>query len=170
MHPRVADTSWTEGELVVAVAAAPTGLGIVVRKQVRGRAGGTRAHQTNAGAAGEGHGQVVTVDHRDVVEILGAADAELGQRRGRLPGDGAIEGASAVTGIAVAAASTTAEGAACAAPEPAGCAGGHGDGPRLSWVQPLASAGRDDCWPHRVVTVVFDGEGGRAGIGGQGSE
>jgi len=129
-HPPA--VSWTDGELVVAVAAAPRGLGIVVRKPVRLRAGGARAHQASAGAAGEGHGQVVAVNHGDVVEILGTADAELGQRRGWLPGHGAVEGAGAVAGVAVAASSH--EGTAGAAPEPAGGAGENIDGPRLSWL------------------------------------
>lgn len=131
-HHPLAASSRTEGELVVAVAAAPRGLGTVVRKPVRVGAGGARAHQTSTGAAGEGHRQVVAVNHGDVVEILGATDAELGQRRGWLPGDGAVEGASAVAGVTVATASTV-EGTAGAAPEPAGGAGGHIDGPRLSW-------------------------------------
>ena len=73
--PPPQSSSWTEGELVVAVAAAPRGLGIVVRKPVRLRAGGARAHQASAGAAGEGHGQVVAINHGDVLEILGTADA-----------------------------------------------------------------------------------------------
>ena len=74
--PPPQSSSWTEGELVVAVAAAPRGLGIiVVRKPVRLRAGEARARQTSAGAAGEGHGQVVAINHGDVLEILGTADA-----------------------------------------------------------------------------------------------
>jgi len=110
---------------------------IIARKQASGRAGGARAHQTNAGAAGEGHGQVVALNHRHVVEVLvaagaAAAEAELGQRRGWLAGDGAVEGTSAVAGAAVAVSAD--EGAVSAAPEPAGGAGGHVDGPRLSWV------------------------------------
>ena len=132
-HPPA--VSWTDGELVVAVAAAPRGLGIIVRKPVRLRAGEARARQTSAGAAGEGHGQVVAVNHRHVVEVSGAGaatDAELSQRRGWLPGDGAVEGASAVAGVAVAASSH--EGTAGAAPEPAGGAGENIDGPRLSWL------------------------------------
>ena len=72
-HPPA--VSWTDGELVVAVAAAPRGLGIIVRKPVRLRAGEARARQTSAGAAGEGHGQVVAINHGDVLEILGTADA-----------------------------------------------------------------------------------------------
>lgn len=83
-HHPLAASSRTEGELVVAVAAAPRGLGTVVRKPVRVGAGGARAHETSTGAAGEGHRQVVAVNHGDVIEILGAADAELGQRRGWL--------------------------------------------------------------------------------------
>jgi len=108
------------------------GPAIIAHKLARCRAGWARAHQTNACAAGEGHGQVVAVNHGDVVEILGTADAELGQRRGWLPGHGAVEGASAVAGVAVAASSH--EGTAGAAPEPAGGAGENIDGPRLSWL------------------------------------
>jgi hypothetical protein len=77
IRPTPQSSSWTEGELVVAVAAAPRGLGIVAWKQVGLWASGVRAHQTGTGAAGEGHGQVVAVNHRDVVEILGTTDAEL---------------------------------------------------------------------------------------------
>jgi len=167
-HNNPPAASWTEGELVVAVGAASMGLGILARKRVRLRASRAPAHQSNAGAAGEGHGEVVAVNHGDVVVILGAADAELGQRRRWLPGDGAVEGAGAVAGVAVAA--SAAEGTARASPEPAGGACRHIDSPCLSWVQLRASADRDGGGPHRVVAVVFDGEGGGAGTGGEGCE
>ena len=147
------------------------GPAIIAHKQARCRAGWARAHQTNACAAGEGHGQVVAVNHRHVVEVSGAGaatDAELSQRRGWLPGDGAVEGASAVAGITVAASAT--EGTVGAPPEPAGGASGHLDGPRPSWVQLRASADRDGCRPHRVAAVVFDGEGGRTSTGSEGCE
>jgi hypothetical protein len=128
----------------------------IVRKQARGRAGGVRAHQTNACAAGESHGQVVAVNHRNIIEVSGAgaaADGELGQRRGWLSRNGAVESSSSVSGVAVAA--SAAEGTAGTAPEPAGGASGHVDGPRLSWVQLRASADRDGCRPHHGNCSCF---------------
>jgi hypothetical protein len=65
---------------------------------------------------------------------------------------------------------STVEGTAGAAPEPAGCAGGHVDCPRLSWVQLRASTDRDGCWPHCGTAVVSNSEGGRAGTGSKGSQ
>jgi hypothetical protein len=51
--------SWAECDLVVAVAAASMGLGVIVREQVRVGAAGAPAHQADAGAAGECYGHVV---------------------------------------------------------------------------------------------------------------
>ena len=86
-----------------------------------------------------------------------------------LPRDGAVEGASTVTGVTVPTASAV-EGTAGAAPEPAAGAGGHVDGPCLAWVQLRAPADRDACRPHCVTTIVLYGEGGCACTGSEGGE
>jgi len=99
-----ASSSWAEGDLVVAVAAAGMGLGVVVGKEVGVGAAGAATVEGHAGAAGESHGEVVAVDNRDVVEVLAAADGELGQRHGRLPGQRARERAAAVARLAAPAA------------------------------------------------------------------
>jgi len=39
------------------------GLGVIVGEEVGVGAAGAPAHQADAGAAGEGHGQVIAVDH-----------------------------------------------------------------------------------------------------------
>nr|TKW29775.1 hypothetical protein SEVIR_3G417800v2 [Setaria viridis] len=154
-----ASPSWAEGDLVVAVPGAGMELLVVLREEVGLGAPGARAHDAVAGAAGEGHGEVVAVDHRDVVEVLGAAEGELGQRHGRLPGEGAGERAAAVAGRAPPAVAV--EGAPRAAPDPAGAgAGGHAEGPRLARVELPAAADGGGRWPHRGAAVVGDGEGG----------
>jgi len=149
------------------------GLRVISRVEVRVRAARATAVQIHAGAAGEVHGQVVAVDHRDVIVIVGAvgvADGELGQRQWRLPGQGAGEGTAAVAGGAVPTAAAV-EGAAGAAPDPSGLgAGGHVDGPRLPRVQLRAAADRGCRWPHRVGAVVLDGEGGCTGATDHGGE
>ena len=76
------------------------GLGVVVGKEVGVGAAGAATVEGHAGAAGESHGEVVAVDHRDVVEVLAAAERELGQRHGRLPGEREGERASAVARLA----------------------------------------------------------------------
>lgn len=139
----------------------------VVGLVVRVGAPGVPAAKGNAAAAGEVHGHVEAVDHRDVVEVHDAAERELGQRRRRLPGDTAGESAGAVAGLAAPAV----EVATGAAPYPAGAgAGGHVEGPRLPRVQLHAAADRDGRRPHREGTSVRDGEGGRAGTGDEGDE
>ncbi|OEL16252.1 Thaumatin-like protein [Dichanthelium oligosanthes] len=75
------------------------------------------------------------------------------------------ERAGAVTGRAVAAAAV--EGAAGAAPDPAG--GGSGayvEGPRLARVELRAAADGKSRRPHCEAAVVGDLEGGRVGAGG----
>ena len=128
MHILAASSSRAEGDLVVAVAAAGMGLP-VGRIVVCVRAARVPAHQPDAGAAGEGHADVEAVDDRDVVEVLAAADRELGQRQWRLAGEGAGERAAAVARLAAPAVAV--EGAARAAPDAAGAgAGRHVDRPR----------------------------------------
>ena len=147
------------------------GLGIIGRILVRVGAARVRAHQPNAGAAGEGHWLVVAINNRDVVVILrvaSATDGVLGQRCRRLSGERAGESTSAVAAVAVAA--STVEGTAGAAPEPAAGAGRHVDGPCLAWVQLRAPADRDACRPHCVTTIVLYGEGGCACTGSEGGE
>jgi hypothetical protein len=164
--------SRAEGHLVVAVATAPMVLGVIAGIEVGVGAARGAAVQVLAVAAGEVHGQVVPVDHGDVVVVVGpaAADGELGQRQGRLPGQGARERAAAVARRAAAAAGAV-EGAAGAAPDPAGLgASGHLEGPRLARVELPAAAHGGGRRPHCVAAVVFDGEGCRAGAGGEGRE
>ena len=95
----------------------------VVGVVVRVRAPRVPAHQPDAGAAREGHADVEAVDDRDVVEVLAAADGELGQRQRRLAGQRAGERAAAVARLAAPA--VAAEGAARASPDAAG-AGARG--------------------------------------------
>jgi hypothetical protein len=158
--------SRAEGDLVVAVAA--TGMGLhVVGVVVRVGASRVRAHQPHAGAAGEGHGEVVAIDDRDVVEVLAAADGELGQRQRRLPRQRAGQRAAAVARLAAPAVAV--EGAAGAAPHAAGAgAGRHVDGPRPARVQLRAPAHRGGRGPHGEPAVVGDGEGG--GVGAHASQ
>jgi hypothetical protein len=163
-------TSRAEDDLVVAIAVARTGLR-VVGLVVRVGAAGVPAPEGGAGAAREVHGQVVPVDHRDVVVVVvaAAADGELGQRRRGLPGQAAGVGASAVARRA--AAPAAAEGAAGAAPDPASAGPGlHVDSPRRARVQLRAAADRDACWPHREPAVVSYRERGGAGACGEASE
>jgi len=158
--------SRAEGDLVVAVTATCMGLH-VVRLVVRIGAARVPAHQPHAGAAGEGHADVEAVDDRDVIGVLAATDRELGQRHGRLPGQGAGERAAAVARLAAPAVAV--EGAARAAPHAAGAgAGGDEQAPRLPRVQPPAPAHWGGCWPHREAAVVPDGEGGGARAGHRG--
>lgn len=157
--------SWAEGDLIVAVAVARIGL-TVVGLVVRVGAAGVPAAQRHATAAAEIHGHVVAVDHRDVVVVVGAAaaDGELGQRRRRPAREAAGERAAAIAGLAAPAAAV--EGAARAAPHPAGaCAGGHAECPRLVRVEPHAAAHGDGRRPHGVAASVGDSEGGRVGAG-----
>jgi hypothetical protein len=159
--------SRAEGDLVVAVAAAGMGLGVVAGKQVGVGAAGPAAVEGHAGAAREEHGQVVAVDHRDVVEVLAAAaaDGELGQRHGRLPRERAGECAAAVARLAAPAAAV--EGAPRAPPHPAGLGPRrHVHGPRLPGVKLRAAAHRGGRRPHRRAAVVGDGECGRPRTGG----
>jgi hypothetical protein len=154
--------SRAEGDLVVAVAAAGMGLGVVAGKQVGVGAAGPAAVEGHAGAAREEHGQVVAVDHRDVVEVLAAAaaDGELGQRHGRLPRERAGECAAAVACLAAPPAAV--EGAPRAPPHPAGLGPRrHVHGSRLPGVKLRAAAHRGGRRPHRRAAVVGDGECGR---------
>lgn len=162
--------SWAEGDLVVAVAVARMGLGVISRVQVGVAAAGAPALQADARAAGEVHGQVVAVDYRDVVVVVAVAadDGELGQRRGRLPGEGAGVGTPAVAAVAVA--PPAIEGAAGAAPDPAAGAGRRVECPRPPRVELRAAAHRDGRRPHREPAVVPDGEGCGAGACGEGSD
>ncbi|CAL4897492.1 unnamed protein product [Urochloa decumbens] len=165
-------SSWAECDLVVAVAAASMGLGVITRKQVCVGATGAPAHQANAGAAGEGHANVIAIDHGDVVEVLVAAAAygELGQRHRRLPGERAGECAGAVAGRAPPAVAV--EGAPRAAPHPAGArAGRHAEGPCSAGVELRAPADWGGRRPHGESAVVSYREGGRVGTGcSKGSE
>ena len=171
--PSLSSPSRAERHLIVAVATAAMGLRVVIRVEVCVGAARATAMQVHAGAAREVHGQVVAVDHRDVVVVVGTvgvADGELGQRQGRLPRQGAGEGPATVARLAVPTAAAV-EGAAGAAPDPAGLgARGHVDGPRLPRVQLRATAHRGRRWPHCVGAVVLDGEGGRAGATDHGNE
>ena len=145
------------------------GLGVVVGKEVGVGAAGAATVEGHAGAAGESHGEVVAVDHRDVVEVLAAADGELGQRHGRLPGQRARERAAAVARLAAPAAAV--EGASRAAPHPAGLGPRrHVHGPRLPRVQLRAAAHGRGRRPHRRAAVVGDRECGRSCAGRKGSE
>ena len=157
---------WAEDDLVVAVAAAGVCLGVVFGEEVSIGAAAVPAGDRHAGAAGEAHGQVVAVDHRQVVEVLAAADGELRQRQRRLPGERARQRAAAVAGGAAATAGAV-EAAARAAPHPAGaCPGGHVDGPRITRAQLPAAAHRRRRRPHRERAPVGDGEGRRVGAAG----
>jgi hypothetical protein len=159
--------SWTEGDLVVAVATAvedPGGARVAGVGAV-----GVPAPDRVAGAGGEVHGQVEPVHHRDVVvvDVPGVlrADGELGQRRRRLAGELAAQLARAVPGHAAPALSVV-EDAAGARPDPhAGGAGGHGEHPRLAGVELDAAAHRDRGRPHREGAVVDDDHVGRACAG-----
>lgn len=152
-------SSGAEGHLVVAIAVARKGLGIV-GLVVRVGAAGVPAPQGGAGAAREVHGQVVPVDHRDIVVVMvaAAADGELRQRRRGLPGEVARVGAPAVARGA--AAPAAAERAAGAAPDPAAAGPGrHVDRPRPPGVELRAADDRDTCWPHCESAVISYGEG-----------
>uniref|UniRef100_J3NF73 Uncharacterized protein n=1 Tax=Oryza brachyantha TaxID=4533 RepID=J3NF73_ORYBR len=63
-------------------------LGVVVGEVVRVQAVPDPAGERLAGAAGEAHGDVEPVDHRQVVVVLVAAERELRQRQRRPPGEG----------------------------------------------------------------------------------
>jgi len=167
--PLLPPRSRAEGDLVVAVAVAGMRLGVVAGKQVCVGAARPAAVERHAGAAGESHGEVVAVDDGDVVEVLAAADGELGQRHGRLTGERAGERAAAVARLAAPAAAV--EGAPRAAPDTAGAgAGGHVDGPCLPRVQLRAAAHWGRRRPHRRAAVVGDGECRRSRAGSQGGE
>jgi hypothetical protein len=160
--------SRAEGDHVVAVAVTGMGFTGLVGFGVRVGAVGLRAHKLDAGAAGEVHGEVVSADHRDVVVVVGAAaaDGELGQRRGGLPGQLARHRPRAVSRLAVELA--VRGGAPRAAPDPAGAGvGGDVECPRLARVQLLTAADGNRRWPYCVGALVYNGEGGRAGAGGQ---
>ena len=161
--------SWAEDDSVVAVAVAGAQLGVVGGVLVRVRAAPLPARQRHAGAAGEAHGDVVPVDHRQVVEVpvaAGRPQRELRQRQRRLPGQPARQRAAAVAGGAPAAAGAV-EAAPGPAPHPAGAGpGGHVDGPRLPRAQLRAAAHRRRRRPHRERAPVGDGEGRRVGAAG----
>jgi hypothetical protein len=103
--------------------------------------------RAGARAAGDGHGQVVVINHRDEVKVHAAtgdadADVELGQRPRRLPGGGARERASAVNAVVVPASAV--EGASRAAPDlAAAIAARHVEWPRLVLVELRAAAYQD---------------------------
>lgn len=164
------EASWAEGDLVVAIAPAGVcGHVVGVLVGLRRRAAGIPALERVAGAAREVHGKVEAVDHRDVVEVLAAADAELGQRRWWPPGEGAGQLAAAVAGLAAPA--TAVEGAPGAGPYPAGLgARRHVDARRLPRAQREAPTHRDARRPNCEAAVVLDVEGGRAGTGGENGE
>jgi hypothetical protein len=159
--------SWTEGDLVVAVATAvenPGGAGVAGVGTV-----GVSAPDRVAGAGGEVHGQVKPVHHRHVVvvEVPGVLrdDGELGQRRRWLAGELAAQLARAVPGHAAPALGVV-EDAARARPDPhAGGAGGHGELPREAGVELDAAAHRDRGRPHPERAVVDDEHVGRACAG-----
>ena len=165
----VCRASWAEGDLVVVVATAGVCGDVVgVLVGLRRRAAGIPAPERVAVAAGEVHGEVVAVDHRDVVEVLGAADGVLSQRRRWPPGDAAGQPATAVAGLAAPA--TAVEVAPGAGPYPAGGACRHVDAGPLASAERETPTHRDACRPYREAAVVVDVEGGRTGTGGENRE